>query len=66
MATKKLWLAVLKAMLTSKATWKLIGTVAVLYGAAHGELIAELVGEVVSDVLAEILSVPLEVAGDVL
>ncbi|VVN77078.1 MULTISPECIES: hypothetical protein [Pseudomonas] len=51
MDAKKPWLAVLKALLTSKATWKLIGTVAVLYGAAHGELIAELVGEVVADTL---------------
>ena len=50
MDAKKSWLAVLKALLTSKATWKLIGTVAVLYGAAHGELIAGLVGEVISDV----------------
>lgn len=45
MDAKKPWLAVLKA------TWKLIGIVAVLYGAAHGELIGELVGEVVADTL---------------
>ena len=51
MDAKKPWLAVLKALLTSKATWKLIGIVAVLYGAAHGELIGELVGEVVADTL---------------
>ncbi|WP_287168021.1 hypothetical protein, partial [Pseudomonas sp.] len=50
MATKKPWLAVLKAIAMSKATWKLLGTVAVLYGCAHGELIAELVGEVIADV----------------
>ncbi|MQT54798.1 hypothetical protein [Pseudomonas sp. FSL R10-2398] len=47
MDAKKPWLAILKALLTSKATWKLIGIVAVLYGAAHGELI----GEVVADTL---------------
>ncbi|GFM52028.1 hypothetical protein PSCICE_32950 [Pseudomonas cichorii] len=52
MDAKKPWLAVLKALLTSQATWKLVGTVAVLYGAAHGELIAELVGEVIADVVA--------------
>lgn len=51
MDAKKPWLAVLKALLTSKATWKLVGTIAVLYGAAHGELIAELVGEVLADSL---------------
>jgi hypothetical protein len=51
MDAKKPWLAVLKALLTSKATWKLIGTVAVLYGATHGELIAELVGEVVTETI---------------
>ena len=50
MAAKKQWLAVLKAIVVSKATWKLVGTVAVLYGCAHGELIAELVGEVITDV----------------
>mgnify|MGYP005987096907 CR=1 FL=1 len=50
MAAKKHWLAVLKAIAMSKATWKLVGTVAVLYGCAHGELIAGLVGEVISDV----------------
>ena len=50
MATKKPWLAVLKAIAMSKATWKLLGTVAVLYGCANGELIAELVGEVIGDV----------------
>ena len=49
MDAKKPWLAVLKALLTSTATWKLVGTVAALYGAAHGELIAELVGEVVTE-----------------
>lgn len=52
MATKEQWLAVLKAIAMSKATWKLIGTVALLYGYTHGELIAELVGEVVADVAA--------------
>ena len=51
MAAKKPWLAVLQAIAMSKATWKLIGTVAVLYGATHGELIAELVGEAVADVM---------------
>ncbi|NBB34172.1 hypothetical protein [Pseudomonas sp. BC115LW] len=51
MATEKPWLAVLKAITLSKATWKLAGTVAVLYGCAHGEVIAELIGEVVTDVL---------------
>lgn len=50
-ATEKPWLAVLKAITLSKATWKLAGTVAVLYGCAHGEVIAELIGEVVTDVL---------------
>ena len=50
MAAKKQWLALLKAIAMSKATWKLVGTVAVLYGCAHGELIAGLVGEVISDV----------------
>lgn len=54
MATKKPWLAVLKALLTSKATWKLIGTVAVLYGCAHGDLVAELVGEVVMETLGSL------------
>lgn len=44
MATKTKWLAVLKAIATSKATWKLAGTIAVLSGCAHGELIAGLVG----------------------
>lgn len=53
MDAKKPWLAVLKAIATSKATWKLIGTVAVLYGYTHGELIAELVGEVFGDVLSQ-------------
>ena len=50
MDAKKSWLAVLKAIAMSKATWKLVGTVAVLYGCAHGELIAGLVGEVIADV----------------
>ncbi|WP_155290840.1 hypothetical protein [Pseudomonas fluorescens] len=50
MAAKKQWLAVLKAIAMSKASWKLAGTVAVLYGCAHGELIAGLVGEVIADV----------------
>ena len=45
------WLAVLKALLKSKATWKLIGTLAVLYGCTHGETIASLVGEVVEETL---------------
>lgn len=51
MAAKKPWLAVLKAIAMSKATWNLMGTVAVLYGATHGELIAEMVGEVVANTL---------------
>ena len=51
MAAKKQWLAVLKAIAMSKATWKLVGIVAVLYGATHGELIAEMVGEVVANTL---------------
>ncbi|MNJ64979.1 hypothetical protein D3C77_609690 [compost metagenome] len=50
MDAKKPWLAVLKAIAMSKATWKLVGTVALLYGYTHGELIAELVGEVITDV----------------
>ena len=50
MAAKKPWLAVLKAIAMSKATWKLFGIVAVLYGCAHGELIAGLVGKVIADV----------------
>ncbi len=50
MDAKKPWLAVLKAIAMSKATWKLVGIVAVLYGCAHGELIAGRVGEVRSDV----------------
>ncbi|MDT3712852.1 hypothetical protein QVM48_25075 [Pseudomonas soli] len=50
MATKTQWLAVLKAIAMSKATWRLIGTLAVLYGYTHGELIAGLVGEVIADV----------------
>lgn len=53
MATKKPWLAVLKALATSQATWKLIGTVAALYGYTHGELIAGLFGEVFSDVFLQ-------------
>lgn len=44
MDAKETRLAVLKALVKSKATWKLVGTIAVLYGATHGELIAELVG----------------------
>lgn len=53
MATRKPWLAVLKAIATSQATWKLLGTVAALYGCTHGEPIAELFGEVLSDVFLQ-------------
>ena len=51
MDAKEARLAVLKALIKSKATWKLVGVIAVLYGATHGEVIAELIGEVVTDVL---------------
>ena len=50
MAAKKQWLAVLKAIAISQATWKLMSAVAVFYGCAHGELIAGLVGKVIADV----------------
>lgn len=50
MATKTQWLAVLKAIAMSRASWKLVGALAALYGYTHGELIAGLVGEVIADV----------------
>lgn len=54
MAAKKPWLAVLKVIAMSQATWKLIGTVAALYGYTYGELIAELFGEVFSNVFCRL------------
>ena len=51
MDAKEPWLAVLKALIKSKATWKLVGTIAVLFGMVSGGLIAELVGDVLGDAM---------------
>ncbi|WP_160015183.1 hypothetical protein [Pseudomonas sp. Irchel s3f19] len=51
MTTPNAWLAVLKALAKSPATWKLMGLLLVTLGATQGDLIAELCGELVGDLM---------------
>jgi hypothetical protein len=51
MVHMKLW-AVLKAVLLSKAFWKLAGILGVTFGIASAEAVSEVLGELVAEVFA--------------
>ena len=51
MDAKTTRLAVLKALLKSPATWKLLGLALTLYGLTYGETIADLLGELAGDLV---------------
>lgn len=51
MVHMKLW-AVLKAVLTSRAFWKLVGILGATFGIANSEAISEVLGELVAEVYA--------------
>ncbi|MCE1009279.1 hypothetical protein [Pseudomonas monteilii] len=54
MMTPKARLAVLKALLKSPATWKLLGLLLVTLGATQGDLIAELFGELIGELMGAV------------
>lgn len=54
MDAKVTWLAVLKALLKSPATWKLLGLALTVYGLSYGETLADLVGELAGDLMGSL------------
>ncbi|CAH0320545.1 hypothetical protein SRABI89_05308 [Pseudomonas koreensis] len=52
MVHTKLW-AVVKAVLLSKAFWKLVGILGATFGIANAETVFEVLGELVTEVYAD-------------
>ena len=51
MVHKKLW-AVVKAVLLSRAFWKLVGILGATFGIANAEVVSEVLGELIAEVYA--------------